>query len=387
MSYRLKFDEPVDKAWQRIVREQIDNAVALLSSSRDQPIAVHETRKAIKRIRALLKLLRSGLSDDEYSKQNARFAEIGRILSGTRDRDVLIATAQELSQVTRGKSRAAALAIADHGINRANGKARPTRASQKPAGDPIEQAIAALKAAGKAVDRLNLKSNSFDVVRRGIAKSYRRGRRAMERSYETDTDEEFHEWRKWLQAHWRHLALVSRAWPDLFEARMKLAKEMSDLLGADHDLYMLIEAAHKRAKQNGKGQGSDGLIRTARARQRLIRDELRAKGAALYAEEAAEFVARVESYWAAAKAVSKARRKASQARPSPAPVSAKVSTARPQSASKPRPAGAAKARTRAATPAPVGVAAASTARAEGMRKSANRTKPVKPRSGRSPRKT
>lgn len=299
MPYRLKFGEPVDKGWRRIADEQIATSIELLSSGRNVPAAVHETRKAMKRVRALLKLLRSAFSDADYKRENKRFGDIGRMLSAARDADVLAQRAAELARRTTGKSRAAALALAQ--------SARKT-ASKKPGGDlrsaaangHLNEAIAALEAARKSIDRLELSSKSFTVVRKGLMKSYRQGRRIMGRCYDGGVDEDFHEWRKAVQAHWRHTALVSRAWPDMFEARMQLAKEMSDLLGEDHDLYVMIGAAKARETSGAEGAGFASLVRSARARQAEIREELRAKGEALYAEDADEFVARVEAYWKAA---------------------------------------------------------------------------------------
>ena len=311
MSYRLKFDEPVDKGWRRIVHEQIATAIELLSSGTDPATAIHETRKGMKRIRALLKLLRSGLSQDDYKRENERYAGIARLLSDARDAAVLIATATELSKSTAGKPRATALALAEEARHSAQARQTGPRASQSGAKDSVAQAIAALKKAAKAVDKLELEQRSFSVVRRGVAKSYRAGRRAMQRAYETGEDEEFHEWRKHVQAHWRHMGLLSRAWPDLFAARMQLAKEMSDLLGADHDLYVLIGRARQRRQHDAAGV--DGLIKAAKARQGEIRDELNAKGAALFAEETDEFVVRMEAYWVAAKASRRQARAAEQA--------------------------------------------------------------------------
>lgn len=318
MSYRLKFDEPVDKGWRRIVHEQIAAAIELLSSGADPATAIHETRKGMKRIRALLKLLRSGLSEADYKRENARYAGISRLLSDARDAAVLIATATELSKSTAGKPRAAALALAEEARHNAQSRPHKPRVRGGSSHDAVVQAIAALKKAAKAVDKLELEQRSFSVVRRGVAKSYRAGRRAMQRAYETGEDEEFHEWRKHVQAHWRHMGLLSRAWPDLFAARMQLAKEMSDLLGADHDLYVLIGQARQRRRVDAAGV--DGLIKAAQARQGEIRAELNAKGAALFAEETDEFVARMEAYWAAAKAsrrqaraAERAHRKASKA--------------------------------------------------------------------------
>ena len=108
-----------------------------------------------------------------------------------------------------------------------------------------------------------------------------------------------------MQAHWRHMALLAQAWPELFAARVTLAKEMADLLGVDHDLYVLIETVQARKAEGAEGaehDGIEGLVRAARARQNEIRAELAIKGGALYAENVAGFVGRIAAYWDAAKA-------------------------------------------------------------------------------------
>ena len=228
MSYRLKFDERVDKLWRRIVHEQIDTALALLAEGKNVPVAVHETRKSMKRVRALLKLLRTGLSREDYKKENSRFGDIARHLSDARDAEVLALTALQIAEVTTGKTRAAALEMAKearataqaHAGDGAGKKSTSARPGHRLPEQAVGKAIKALKAAKKTVDDVELRSTSFAVVREGLATSYRRGRRAMKRSYESNHDEEFHEWRKWVQAHWRHMWLFSRAWPDHFAARM-----------------------------------------------------------------------------------------------------------------------------------------------------------------------
>ncbi|MBK9079325.1 MAG: CHAD domain-containing protein [Hyphomicrobium sp.] len=60
----------------------------------------------------------------------------------------------------------------------------------------------------------------------GIAATYRDGRRALKRAYDTPTDETIHELRKMVQAHWRHMALLSRAWPDEMSLRLEAAREV-----------------------------------------------------------------------------------------------------------------------------------------------------------------
>lgn len=294
MSYRLKLNEPLDKGFRRIAAEQIAVAIGELASGPDRVVAVHETRKAMKRIRALLKLIRPALADVDYKRENRRFGDIARLLSGTRDEDVLKATAARMAVRAgeRAQALAAGLAVADGG-------------DRTP---PVRQAIDALEEAREAIDKLAVRK-SFSWVRRGLEKSYRSGRRSMVAAYEDGQDESFHEWRKAVQAHWRHMLLVSRCWPQVMEARAALAREAAELLGEDHDLYVLIQTLKAKSTNGKEAAGARAMIAAAHARQRLIRHELTAMGKMLFAEPPSEFAARIALYWSAAKA---ARRLAKQ---------------------------------------------------------------------------
>lgn len=314
MSYRLKFDEPLSKGWRRIVREQIDVARGLLGSGQDVDGAIHETRKSMKRVRALLKLLRPGLSASDYKRENRRYRDIARILSGVRDHAVLAATAEALSRETQGEARSAAYALMSQAIAGAGGGSDGAAAPAAGSADRqkarrVREAMAALDVAGASLDKLKLKANSFVIVRRGVERSYRDARRDMKQALDSDEDEAFHAWRKSVQAHWRHMVLVGRAWPDLFAARAQLAKEMSDLLGLDHDLFVLVERAREEMVEDGNQEGRDALVRAARERQRQIRKSLEIKGAALFAEPTSHFVASVDAYWRAAKGARRLERK------------------------------------------------------------------------------
>ena len=316
MTYRLKFGEPAGRSWRRIAGEQIAMARDLLASGRDVDVAIHETRKAMKRVRALLRLLRPGLPGKVYKREKARYGDIARLLAGARDEAVLAATAHELSRQTMGKARIAAEALASNGLAVRHSGTESSLASVAVADQAarevkaarVREAVAALDEAAQGLAALKVRQPAYQVVRQGLADSYGEGRRAMKRAYRDEEDEDFHDWRKAVQAHWRHMLLVARAWPELFEARAQLAKEMSDLLGEDHDLYVLIHSAEASEATGAAAAAHDGLVRAARARQAEIRNELHVKGKALFAETADRFIVRVDAYWNAAKAARKLAR-------------------------------------------------------------------------------
>lgn len=86
---------------QGVVLEQLGAAVDLLESyprrpAGEQAETVHEVRKALKRARALLRLLRPQLDGGDFERESVALRDCGRRLSGARDAEVMVATLDEL---------------------------------------------------------------------------------------------------------------------------------------------------------------------------------------------------------------------------------------------------------------------------------------------------
>ena len=61
-------------------------------------VAVHEARKDVKKLRALLRLVRSTTSGRVRRRENEALRDVGRSLSGVRDADVMLATLADLEE-------------------------------------------------------------------------------------------------------------------------------------------------------------------------------------------------------------------------------------------------------------------------------------------------
>ena len=98
--YRLQDGEPVSKGVARMTRGRIDDAVDELTGQTDstQEAAVHEARKNVKKLRALVRLTRDELGSDVYRRENQTFRDAGQQLSGVRDADVMLATLADLEE-------------------------------------------------------------------------------------------------------------------------------------------------------------------------------------------------------------------------------------------------------------------------------------------------
>ena len=88
MTYRFKLQEPIAEGVRRIGLEQIDIAAAKLASKDDIAAAIHDARRCLKRLRALLRLVRPGLAEAAYRREAERLvghrpAAVGRARSAT----------------------------------------------------------------------------------------------------------------------------------------------------------------------------------------------------------------------------------------------------------------------------------------------------------------
>src|SRR6185295_5281856 len=141
-------------------------------------------------------------------------------------------------------------------------------------------------------------------VAAGLEQSYRKARRTFREAYQAESDEAFHSWRKATQAHWRHMQLLGRGWPESIGARAAEAKELSRLLGEDHDLSVLLAFAHKNGAPGLAAADLDTLRASCLKGQRHIRDVARLHAERLFADRPGQLTKRILRYWKAAEQLS-----------------------------------------------------------------------------------
>src|SRR5438128_1216962 len=104
MAFRIEAGEDLGDALRRIAGEQLDDAIAELEPGPDRvaPSSVHSARKSLKKTRSLVRLARPALGRKRYASANAALRDAGRLLSGARDADVMIATTDDLAERSVG---------------------------------------------------------------------------------------------------------------------------------------------------------------------------------------------------------------------------------------------------------------------------------------------
>ena len=104
-TYSFLLEESVAEATTRIAHEQLDVAITQLTETlpTDPEKAIHNARKAIKRERSLIRLVRGAMPREERRQENGALRDAAQILSGARDADALVATVDALSERFAGQ--------------------------------------------------------------------------------------------------------------------------------------------------------------------------------------------------------------------------------------------------------------------------------------------
>src|SRR5689334_107821 len=166
--------------------DQIGEALRLLKAHRPSNAEIHEARKAIKRSRATLRLLRDTLSNREYRLDNATLRDAAKPLSIVRDARVLVETLDDLVARERlGPEETTAFrAVLD----------REQRDVRRDGDGTFDRSRASLHEARNRIARSNLDSRGWSDLGDGLQRVYARGRRALRASRAKCTTKCLHEW-------------------------------------------------------------------------------------------------------------------------------------------------------------------------------------------------
>ncbi len=306
---------------------------------RDPIVVVHEVRKAMKRLRALVKLAEGALSPKRLQWLDHKFRKVARRLAAQRDRDMLPDCLATLLKDLRSR---------DHDLDEPTSLpldeatirpiVRALNARQSPA-DPTDadaqarrnaRLIQRLDALAGQVAQWRFRSDSWATLSRGLGSIYRRARQTGRVLESTPADDFWHAWRKRVKDHLYVTQWLQPIRPKTLQNQADGLAELASVLGREHDLIVLdqwlVEAREVDAEtlrswtlpepdatptddeptRPTDQQLHDDWIRAIEALRPAIatrRAELQAdalqRGRVLYGEKTGFYLQRMHAYWRA----------------------------------------------------------------------------------------
>lgn len=295
MAYKFRSDESVREAFARCAAEQLDRAVSELSEHiGDDPVdAVHSARKAVKKERSLLRLMRGSMPSKQRRRENRRLREAARGLSAARDAEVMVQTLDQLAERYAGQLPESTFG----GIREPLVSARDEQRTKLIGSTLSDQAVGELGAVRLRVQRWKLADGGWAAIEDGLLRSYTSGRAALARARSHRDMEDWHDWRKRVKDLWYQQRLLSAVGGPMVKGQAKDVDVLADLLGDDHDLGVL-----RRSLVAGAIHAAvdiDAVVRLIDHRRGELQSEALWIGARVYAEKPQAFRRRMHRSWKA----------------------------------------------------------------------------------------
>jgi CHAD domain-containing protein len=214
-----------------------DGRRALTDPELSAPEAVHEVRKALKRWRALLRLLGQPLGD-QADQMRSEARELMRDIADARDIQAALDALSDLRKADLPLSPTSVETIRTRLTEKRD--AAEARAFTKPMRDRLSRYF---DYATLSLERWPLKAIDFDTVTDGLTSTYRRARQLLPDAWsDSDSDaEHLHDLRRRVVEHRHQMDLVEPLWPRLGKVWAEEAQRLRNRLGSCQDLAVLTE--------------------------------------------------------------------------------------------------------------------------------------------------
>lgn len=317
MPYRMKPQRSVAHEIKRVADTQLIAALDHLQSigTPRADESVHEARRHIKKVRALLRLVKPVLVDG-YDGANRRLRTVCRMLAPIADGRSVIATLPQSPHGDDVQEAPTLDAIRAALVQRANHVDRKAELERI-----LPKARRILSLERTRVDDWTLRSGGARAVTPGLARSVHKTRKAMSRAVLHPTAANYHVWRQRVKDLWFHVRLIEARCGNGFEAERRRLGTLDACLGEYHNVILLEHVLMTEAIVT-RGDTTRGL-RMLRAYQVALRRRAEMLGRRALAPTPREMVAKLRRLWrstgappaamaAPAKAISEPRRRRSR---------------------------------------------------------------------------
>ncbi len=305
MAFKFDIRESLTGGISRIACERIERVIESLSE-KPQPSAesIHEARKDLKCLRAVLRLARGSIQSEVRKRENIFFRDAGRSLSAARDSQALLEALQHFSR--RHRRHLQGTTQKQESINEFIEKIREKIEQEKIDRLPREmlrklvpELRQAKRRAGLWFDGTVLQpGNEWETfVGIGLRRTYRQGKNLLWQlemiGQENASDETWHELRKCAKALGYQLRLLRPIWFGPINVLLREIDQMTDRLGDDHDLAVLYDSSETQESANTRQRFLQFLDR----RRRKLQLESLQLARRIYVEKSGQFEHRFAAYW------------------------------------------------------------------------------------------
>jgi CHAD domain-containing protein len=284
MPFQFRKTESPAKAVRRVSRERISVARERLREG-GHAAAIHDVRREIKKLRAILRLAREAVGRGRYRKSVRALREAAGYLAGPRDARVMLKTFEQLTGGDRRHFAEIEKILQKH-------CRRQTRRFHRSKSVSIADRI--LRKINRRMRGLKIEASGWSAIEPGLKESYVRGVKASVLVHRKPMPENFHDWRKHVKNLWYYFQLLRPAWPPELRTMTDDLELLGGQLGEDHDLFLLEQFVKRNCAKQKQTAALNQLIES---RQEKLREATLKLGSRLYTESPSSLCRRLENHW------------------------------------------------------------------------------------------
>lgn len=307
-SLQLGESEPLGDGVKRVTMEQLELAAGgFFQGEQKLATAVHESRKSIKRVRSLLRLVRGELPEKVFRFESHALGDTARLVGDVRSSQGVLSAALSVQGLYGDLLAEGAF---DEMVDRLGRRRDVTELKTLEDPNLIGRVVRGLERAyhrynswpvdpeAREVYGLGIRDD-FDAIEPGLGRTYGAGRRHMVAAYRPDGEKGFHEWRKRVKDLRHQMEFLAPLWPEVVVGTAMTLERLGNILGEDNDLAELIDLVEERPDLCPNSRERSLLRALARQRRWELQTAAEILGRRVYAEKPKTLSLRFGEYWGA----------------------------------------------------------------------------------------
>lgn len=292
--FNISNRESIAENIQRILEGQLDyikNQSA--RRQKDVPKAIHEIRKSLKRIRAVLRLIRDEIGYSTYYRENNFYREHNRNLSEIRNFEVLSGSIKTLQKDLSNTIPADVFTSLEEELDRQQEEVTggATRLEQL-----LKKTAREIMAGRERIYDFPINHDDFGVFEGGLFRIYRQGRKYLRDARRNPSPDRLHDLRKRMKYFWYQIDILQPIFPGPMKAYASTLETISENLGVFHDLQVMQEFL-AGSDIIPDSRVKEALQEACRAKKSMLLHHIWPVAGMAYSEKPHAMVNRLASYW------------------------------------------------------------------------------------------
>jgi len=290
MSYQLRREEKIGDSVHRICCKEIDLALQIVSGEKEtDDTPVHETRKHIKKARAVIRLVKKEIGRGLFNRQDHFLRDAGRLISDIRDAEVRLETIRQLQGITQRHKR------------RIYGKVEELMVLELESfmaafAEWQAQAAPLLLQAREELEAWHVADFRTKQMCCALQRTYRIARQALADAKTSASAEDFHAFRSKAKQLWYQLRIIRPANIVVLKNLAGELRTIADLLGRAHDLSFLGDRLRQDCGRSAAAREGHDLLAVIEASQSDLQRAAVELADRFFSEKPRDFGGRISSW-------------------------------------------------------------------------------------------